>query len=237
MSGSMTRCLALSLAVCCVTLLAAPALAAGPSRGLPAPAMQRRSPESAGFAGRGIHLFTSLEAMAIPAAGPLLALTWAGRVAGRFLFPLRGTIPVGFTRNLSRGTVPRAVNRSAFPGYRGSVARGAFVGIGASENLTASLAGKGYDVADMQAALSRARAALAASNTTAYQAAMTAFRKDLGAKVAAGTIPRTAIGDYLKTLPAANPLPGRQGIRVVGRGFMPRWYTNQTGQGFTLAGT
>ena len=89
----------------------------------------------------------------------------------------------------------------------------------------------------MQAALSRARTALAASNTTAYRAAMTAFRKDLGTKVAAGTIPRTAIADYLKTLPAANRVPGRQGVRVMGRGFMPRGYTNRTGPGFTSAGT
>ena len=237
MSGSLTRCLALSLAVCCVTLLAAPAFAAGPSHGLSSPAMQRRSPVSAGFAGRGIHLFTSLEAMALPAAGPLLALTWAGRVAGRFLFPMRGTNPVGFIRNLSRGTGPRAMNRSAFPGYQGSPGAATFMGIGASENLTASLAGKGYDVADMQAALSRARTALAASNTTAYRAAMTAFREDLGTKVAAGTIPRTAIADYLKTLPAANRVPGRQGVRVMGRGFMPRGFTNQTGPGFTSAGT
>jgi hypothetical protein len=199
--------------------------------------MQRRSPVSAGFAGRGIHLFTSLEAMAIPAAGPLIALAWAGRVAGRFLFPMRGTNPVGFTRNLPRGAVPRAVNRSAFPRYQGSGGMSAFLGIGASENLTASLAGKGYDVVDMQATLSGARTALAASNITAYQSAMMAFRKDLGAKVAAGTIPPTAIGDYLKTLPAANRVPGRQGVRVMGRGFMPRGYTNQTGQGFAPTGT
>ncbi|HVN65173.1 MAG TPA: hypothetical protein VMT31_01010, partial [Methanomicrobiales archaeon] len=136
MSGSMTRYLALSLAVCCVTLLAAPALAAGPSHGLPATAMQRASPASAGFAGRGIHLFTSLEAMAIPAAGPLVALAWAGRAVGRFLLPMRGTNPGGFTRNLSHGTGLRAVNRSAFPGYQGSGGMGISMGIGTSENLT-----------------------------------------------------------------------------------------------------
>jgi hypothetical protein len=79
---------------------------------------------------------------------------------------------------------------------------------GLAENLTAYLGGKGYDVTDMNAALTDARTALASSNLTAFGSAMRSFRKDLNAKIVTGTINRSVISDFLKTLPAPQPVAG-----------------------------
>jgi hypothetical protein len=97
--------------------------------------------------------------------------------------------------------------------------------VGLAENLTAYLAGKGYDVSDLNAALSDARTALAGSNTTVLKGAMRTFQSDLFAKVAAGTLNRTVIQDYLKTVSPGNSglrareVPGR-GMRMPGRHFV-----------------
>ena len=96
------------------------------------------------------------------------------------------------------------------------------MGVGFAGNLTAYLAGKGYDVSDLNAALSDARAALTGSNTTALRVAMRTFQSDLNAKVTAGTINRTVIQEYLKTVSSgdsgfrAREIPARE-MRMRGR--------------------
>jgi hypothetical protein len=105
------------------------------------------------------------------------------------------------------------------------------VGVGYAENLTAYLAGKGYDVSDLSAAISDAHTALGSSNMTALGSAMMAFRRDLDAKVTAGTINRTVIQDYLKTASAGTGLvrsgrgpagmPGMVGAHRMGTSWGP----------------
>jgi hypothetical protein len=97
--------------------------------------------------------------------------------------------------------------------------------LGFAENLTAYLAGKGYDVSDLNAALSDARTALAGPNTTAFRVALRTFQGDLNAKVTAGTINRTVVQDYLNTVSTgyggfrARGEPAR-GMKMPGRFFV-----------------
>jgi len=225
----MTRGIALSFAVCTIALLAAPALAAGPTHGGAGFTLPWRSTVSTNPAGMGLHLFTLLQVMAIPVAGPLIALSWAGRPLHRFLSTALGAKPAIFPRNFSRGIGLWGLNRSAFPAGPGFRIQNGVMGIAAAENLTTYLHSKGYNVSDLDTSLSVARAALAGSNLTAYRTAMGTFRKDLEIKITAGTINQSVILDYLKALPAANRVPGMVGTVGLGRGFMPRWSGNQPG--------
>jgi hypothetical protein len=163
-----------------------------------------------------MQLLSSLQLMGIPVVGPLAALCSAGQAIRRFIFPLSRVNPVAFSGNPPEG-LSWTANRSALPGYHAF--RGAAPGamaIGFAENLTASLGGKGYNVSDLNGALSDARTALAGGNTTAFGSAMRSFRRDLGAKVAAGTIGRMVIEDYLKTLTGMHPAAGARGFPLRG---------------------
>jgi hypothetical protein len=102
-------------------------------------------------------------------------------------------------------TGAQSFNESAFPRYLASRGQTGAAALGHAENLTAYLGGKGYEIADLNEALSVARTALAASNLTAFRGAMMTFREDLNTKITAGTMNRTVIQDYLKTLPAMHP--------------------------------
>ena len=235
MPGFMLRGVALSLVVCTVALLAAPALAAGPASGRAVSGILQRSPVPGGLAGKGQHLLTSLQILSFPVAGPLAALTWAGRAVYRALHPAALHQASGGRSAAFHGHFPsrygiRSMYRPSFPATSGFRGRGGIGEIGAAENLTAYIGGKGYDVTDLEAALLEARTALAASNTTAYRAAMMTFRKDIGTKVTAGTIPRMVIGEYLRTLSSANHVPG--GRQTAGKvwGFPPRWSGHQANQ-------
>ena len=232
MPATMIRGIALVLAVCFVALLTAPALAAPSARGPGGYTVPQRFSLSGGFAAaRGPHLLTFLQLMAFPVAGPLAALFWGERAVHRVIFPASGARPVAVAHTFSNVPVSRIMNRSSFPAAPGFRGMGGIGGIGAAENLTTYIGGRGYDVAAMQAALSQARTALAASNTTAYRVAMVTYRKDLNAKVIAGTIPSSVIADYLKTLPATNTMPAWRGSPGM-RGFLPsRWSGNGTGWG------
>jgi hypothetical protein len=211
MSSSWTRAVVLSMTVCLIAILAAPALAAGPYHGRPASPVSRRI-GTAGLAGHGMTIFASLLVMGFPVVGPLVVLSEAKNVIQRFINPSsRGTVGAS-TGNLHPRWSPGTINRTtlpAYPAWRGTPGTG---GVGLAENLTAYLAGRGYNVSDLNTAISDAHAALASSNLTALGSAMMSFRRDLDAKVGAGTINGTVIRDYLKTMPAGN-----WGIRT-GRG-------------------
>jgi hypothetical protein len=201
MSSSWTRAFGLSMTVCLLAIMAAPALAADPAHVRPAFTVPRGP--VAGVAGRGMHLLTTLQVMGIPVVGPVAALSYAEYAIQRLTFrpTTERTLPV----NLSWRAGSRSFNESAFPRYIVSRGQTGAAALGLAENLTAYLSGKGYGVADLNEALSVARTALAASNLTAFRVAMITFREDLNTKITAGTMNRTVIQDYLKTLPAMHP--------------------------------
>jgi hypothetical protein len=189
--------------------MAAPVLAADPAPDRAAFSVPRGT-GTAGLHARGINLISSLELMGNPIAGPLALTIFAERAVQRFISPSSAAKPAGFGNfgSFNRTMAPA----NALRGVLGTTT------ISAAGNLTEYLAGKGYDVADMNAALARARTALAGSNLTAYREAMSGFRTDLEVKIAAGTIDRTAITDYLKTLQPART-PGTTGWGIRGRGM------------------
>jgi hypothetical protein len=208
MSSSWTRAFGLSMAVCLIMILAAPALAAGPAH------VRTGFPVLRGTGSAGLHLLTSFEVVGLPVVGPLAALVYAERAIRRFVFPssTRGVI----SGNLPSG-IGRTFNRSTLPLYPASRSANGTLAVGFAANLTAYLGEKGYNVTDLDGALTDARTALQTSNLTEFRSAMGSFRRDLGAKIAAGTINRTVIEDYLKTLPAPNPVAAERGI--YGRGL------------------
>ena len=209
MSISWTRAFGLSLIVCLIAVMAAPALAADPSFGRPASPASRGTGRI-GMPGAGINLLASLQMMGLPVVGPMVAISRVERfVLQSILFPPRGT-RAGFARYPTG--IPRAPNRSA-TGARA---------LGRAENLTAYLSGKGYDVTDLNAALSEAGTALQSSNMTGFAGAMRIFRTDLDAKITAGTVNRTVIGDYLKTLPGPGSLTVGHGFHGMGMRFHHR---------------
>jgi len=65
-------------------------------------------------------------------------------------------------------------------------------------NLTAYLAGKGYNVDTLNTALAEARAAVAASDKAGFQAAMKSLYTELRNEVKQGTIDKNVLKDYLK---------------------------------------
>jgi len=194
--------------VCLVAILAAPAMAAGPSHGIMTPHFARRI-GTAGTPGHGVNVLSSLEAMAFPVAGPLAAVMEAKNIIQRFIRPssagFSGTFPGNLRPGLNRG----AFNRTAHPLYPAPGGAQGTAAIGYEENFTAYLAGKGYDVSDLSAAISDANTAIAGSNLTALRGAMMTFQRDLNAKVMAGTINRTVIQDFAKTM-----TPGARGTGV-----------------------
>ena len=223
MSISWTRAFGLSMTVCLIAILAAPALAADPFQGRIATSVSRGSGFT-GFQGRGANLLTSVGLMAFPLVGPLMLLPVARNIVQRFVNPSSKGIPGALTRNLHPGMNPGTFSRStpsAYPAGRGTTGT---MGVGFAENLTAYLAGKGYEVSDLNSALSDARTALAGSNTTALRVALRTFQTDLNAKVTAGTINRTAVQDYLETVsPWAGGFRARgmsaRAMRMPGRSF------------------
>ena len=203
MLSACTRAVGLSLVVCLVAALAAPALAAGPAHAGHAFPVSR-GPGMTGLAGRGIGLITLLQAGALPVFGPLALLLPVGRALGRAVLPS----PVHPT------TAGRTMRGPAWPARRAALpfstsAREALGTreLGSAQNLTSYLGVKGYDVSDLNAALSSAQTALGGSNLTAFREALTAYRTDLGAKISSGTLNRTVLQDYLKTLSVAHPWP------------------------------
>jgi hypothetical protein len=223
MSISWTRAFGLSMTVCLIAILAAPALAADPFHGRIATPVSRGQGLT-GFQGRGVNLLTSLELMAFPLVGPLMLLPVAKNIIQRFVNPSSKGTAGTLIRNLPPGMNPETFNRSglAYPAWRGTTGT---MGVGFAENLTAYLAGKGYDVSDLNSALSQARTALAGSNTTALRVALRTFQADLNAKVTAGTINRTAVQDYLETVsPWAGGFRARgmsaRAMRMPGRSFI-----------------
>ncbi|MDD1665468.1 MAG: hypothetical protein LUQ32_08920 [Methanomicrobiales archaeon] len=224
MSSSWTRAFGLSMTVCLIAILAAPALAADSFHGRIVSPVSRGTGLT-GLQGRGANLFTSLQVMGFPVVGPLALLSGAKNIIQRFVNPAsRGTAGT-LVRNLRTGWNQRTFNRSTLPAYPARMGTPGTAGIGFAENLTAYLAGKGYDVSDLNPALSDARTALADSNTTALRVAMRTFQGNLNAKVTAGTINRTVIQDYLKTESSvdsgfrAREIPAR-GMRMPGRFFV-----------------
>lgn len=67
-----------------------------------------------------------------------------------------------------------------------------------ASNLTAYLAGKGYNVDSLNAALSDAKAAVLVSDKDRFQSAMKTFRTELRAKVKDGSIDKTDLKSYAK---------------------------------------
>jgi hypothetical protein len=145
-----------------------------------------------------MHLLTSLLVMGVPVVGPVALLSYAEHAIQRLIFP--SSTVRKLPGNLTWRTGSQVFNESALPQHlvlHGQTGAGA---LGFAENLTAYLGGKGYEVTDLDAALSGARTALAGSNMTAFRIAMMSFRKDLDAKIVAGAINRTVIGDFLRTI-------------------------------------
>jgi hypothetical protein len=203
MSSPWTRAFGLSMIVCLIVILAAPAMAADPYHGRPVSPVTRRI-GTPGLLGRGMNIFASLQVMGFPVVGPLAMLSEAKNVIQRFVTPSPRGQAGNFTWNLRSGWSSPAFNRSTLPMYAAYRSAAGAMEVGFAENLTAFLGEKGYDVADLTAALSDAHAALAGSNVIALGSAMRTFRADLDAKVMAGTINGTVIQDYLKTLPMGN---------------------------------
>lgn len=224
MSSSWTRAFGLSMTVCLIAILVAPALAADPFQGrIASPAS--RGAGFTGLHGRGANLFTSLQVMGFPVVGPLALLSGVKNIIQRFVNPSsRGTAGT-LVRNLPTGWNPGTFNRSTLPAYPARIGAPGTVAVGHAENLTAYLAVKGYDVSDLNEALSDVRTALAGSNATALRVAMRTFQSDLNAKVTGGTINRTIIQDYMKTATPvdsgfrAREIPAR-GMRMPGRFFV-----------------
>ena len=67
-----------------------------------------------------------------------------------------------------------------------------------ASNLTAYLAGKGYNVDSLNAALADAKAAVLVSDKDRFQSAMKTFRTELRAKVKDGSIDKTDLKSYAK---------------------------------------
>lgn len=65
-------------------------------------------------------------------------------------------------------------------------------------NLTAYIAGKGYNVDTLDKALAEARAAVAASDKTGFQVAMKSFYTELRNEVKQGVIDKNVLKDYGK---------------------------------------
>jgi len=222
MSIPWKRALGFSMIVCLLAILAAPALAAAPVHGRPAfPASQRTG--MGGMPGQGMHLLTSLQMMGFPVLGPLAVLSYVENAIQRFVIPSFRAHPVVFNGNLRSRAGSWGFNRSPPSMYPASRGTSGIRSLGFAENLTAYLGGKGYGVADLSAALSGAGTALQSSNMTAFGSAMRTFRTDLDAKITAGTMNRTVIGDYLKTLPAMNPVAWGRGIHGMGMRLHRRW--------------
>ncbi len=224
MSISWTRVFWLSMIVCLIAILAAPAMAAGPYHGRIASPVSRRI-GTPGLVGHGMNIFTTLRVIAFPVVGPLVVLLEAKNVIQRFIIPSSRGAAGAFTEDLHRGWSSGTFNRTTLPAYPAWKGAPGTVAVGFAENLTAYLAGKGYNVSDLNTAISDAHAALASSNTTALGSAMMTFRKDLDAKVTAGTMNRTVIQDFLRTMPTGNwGIPaGRGPARVRGpMGRAPR---------------
>ena len=196
---SWTRAFVLSMTVCLIAILAAPALAADPFHGRIASPVSR-GPGFTGLQGRGATLLTSLQLIGYPVVGPLLFIPMARNIFQRFVNPSSKGTGGALIRNLHPVLNPVTVSRPALPAYPTWRGTQGTVGLGFAENLTAYLAGKGYDVSDLNAALSDARTALAGPNTTAFRVALRTFQGDLNAKVTAGTINRTVVQDYLNTV-------------------------------------
>jgi len=222
MSMSLTRAFGLSMVVCLVAVLAAPALAAGPAHGRPFfPAS--RGTAANGLAGRGISLVTTLQAMGFPVLSPMALLLPVERAIERVVLPSPGN-PVAVPGHFTRGP-PWSANRTALPFSTAVRGVSGTREVGFAGNLTTYLGGKGYDVSDLNAALSNARMALAGSNLTAFGEAMRVYRSDLNAKITAGTLNSTVIRDYLKTLPVMHrPLAGRYvHARMMRGSWRSRW--------------
>jgi hypothetical protein len=203
MSSSWTRAFGLSMILCLIVILAAPAMAANPYHGRPVSPFTRRI-GTPGLLGHGMNILASFQVMGFPVVGPLAMLSEAKNVIQKFVTPSPKGQAGNFTWNLRTGWSSPAFNRSTLPLYSAYRSAAGAMEIGFAENLTAFLGEKGYDVADLTAALSEAHAALAGSNVTALGSAMRTFRADLDAKVTAGTIEKSVIQDYLKTLPMGN---------------------------------
>lgn len=67
-----------------------------------------------------------------------------------------------------------------------------------AQNLTAYLAGKGYNVDSLNAALADVKAAVLASDKDRFQSAMKTFRTELRAKVKDGSIDKADLKSYAK---------------------------------------
>lgn len=67
-----------------------------------------------------------------------------------------------------------------------------------AQNMTAYLAGKGYNVDSLNAALADAKAAVLASDKDRFQSAMKTFRTELRAKVKDGSIDGADLNNYAK---------------------------------------
>jgi hypothetical protein len=224
MSISWTRVFGLSMIVCLIAILAAPAMAAGPYHSRIASPVSRRI-GTPGLLGHGMNIFASLLVMGLPVVGPLAMLSEAKNLAQRFITPSSRGAAGALTGNLHPGWNRGTINRTTIPAYPAWKGAPGTMAVGYAENLTAYLAGKGYNVSDLNTAISDAHAALASSNTTALGSAMMTFRKDLDAKVTAGTMNRTVIQDFLRTMPTGNwGIPaGRGPARVRGpMGRAPR---------------
>jgi hypothetical protein len=212
MSRSWTRVLGLSMVACLLAILAAPALAAGPAHygpSFPAP----RGRGMTGLAGRGMNLFTTLQVAGLPVIGPLAVLMPVERAVESLILPSSRENPLAFAGNRSR-MAAWSGNRTTIPLSRVGRGVSGTMEMGFAANLTAYLGGKGYDVADLNAALTDARTALAGSNLTAFRRAMMSFMEDLNAKISAGTVNRTVIQDYLETLPVVHQAPAGRYVRV-----------------------
>jgi len=222
MSSSWTGALGLSLIACLIATLATPALAAVPSHGFSGAMPMQRGPGMVVMHARGMNAISSLQLMSFPVVGPLIAAVYAERAIQRFIHR-----PA--TVNPMQRTGSWAFNRSARPLTGGFAGVAGERSLGSAENLTTYLGSKGYDVTDLNSALSDARTALAGSNLTAFAGAMGSFRKDLGAKITAGTLNRTVLQDYFRTLPRTIPAHGMPryrgtGMRISGRsGWQPAY--------------
>ena len=112
-----------------------------------------------------MNIFASLQVMGFPVVGPLAMLSEAKNVIQRFINPSSRGTAGALTGNLYPGWNPATFNRTTLPAYPAWRGAPGTMAVGYAENLTAYLAGKGYEVSDLNAALSDAHAALASSNT------------------------------------------------------------------------
>jgi hypothetical protein len=151
-----------------------------------------------------MNILSPLQVMAFPVVGPLAVVMGARNVIQRIINPSSGGMNRAFPGSYHPGWGPWAFNRSTLPAYPGPGVATGSLEVGFAANLTGYLAGKGYNVSDLNAVLADAKASLASSDLTALGSAMRTFHRDLDAKIAAGALNRTVIRDYLKTLPSGN---------------------------------